>query len=75
MTTLTIIPARGRDYRTDLDACRDFIVQDMSSRWDGKPCNIEDLRRAGVTVARVRYSALVEAAPANPSRRACDASF
>ena len=60
--TITLIPNRGRDYPSamrvleHLKEGRDFIVADMSSQWDGKPCNIEDLKRAGVMHARVRYS-------------------
>lgn len=47
MTTLT--PAYGRDYttaaavRADWLAGKDFIVADLSSRWDGKPANKDDL--------------------------------
>lgn len=61
---ITLIPKPGRDYKSqaaieaDLVAGRDFYVADMSSPWDGKPCNIDDLVRAGITQARVRYMAL-----------------
>jgi len=43
MTTLT--PAYGRDYKSkkavmvDLEAGKDFIVNDMSDPYDGKPCS------------------------------------
>lgn len=62
--TITLIPNRGRDYPSaarvleHLKEGRDFIVADMSSQWDGKPCNVEDLKRAGVHHAKVRYSSL-----------------
>lgn len=89
MRIITLIPNRGRDYgdahavRTDLDAGRDFIVFDLTSPWNGKPCNIDDLRRINVGVVRVRYSALREVChiplpcPVHdaPHRRACDTSF
>jgi hypothetical protein len=60
--TITLIPNRGRDYPSaarvleHLKGGRDFIVADMSSPWDGKPCNLPDLKRAGIMVARIRYA-------------------
>ena len=60
--TITLIPNRGRDYPSaarvleHLKEGRDFIVADMSSPWDGKPCNLPDLKRAGIMVARIRYA-------------------
>jgi len=45
MTTVT--PAYGRDYKTakaalaDWNAGKDFIINDISNRWDGKPINKE----------------------------------
>jgi hypothetical protein len=62
--TITLIPNRGRDYPSaarvleHLKEGRDFIVADMSSPWDGKPCNLPDLKRAGIMHAKVRYSQL-----------------
>ena len=62
--TITLIPSRGRDYTSAAQVLghfkegRDFIVADMSSRWDGKPCSLSDLKSAGVAVARVRYNNL-----------------
>jgi hypothetical protein len=62
--TITLVPNRGRDYPSaarvleHIKEGRDFIVADRSSQWDGKPCNIEDLKRAGVMQARVRYDRL-----------------
>lgn len=71
--TITLIPNRGRDY-TSADAVlahlkegRDFIVQDVSSQWNGKPCNLPDLKRAGVMLARVRYDRLRKVAAINIS--------
>jgi len=46
---MTIIPAYGRDYKNkqevmaDFNANKDFIIQDVTSRWDGKPINKSDL--------------------------------
>ena len=62
--TITLIPARGRDYpsatlvREHLKEGRDFIVQGVSNRWDGKPCNLLDLKAAGVMLAKVRFDGL-----------------
>lgn len=45
LTALT--PAYGRDYHSadkakgDFLAGRDFVLQDISSPWDGKLCNLE----------------------------------
>lgn len=64
MTTLTLTPYLGRDYKSKaevLDALEnghDFTVADMSSRWNGKPVNTLNLEQAGVTHARVRYNRL-----------------
>lgn len=61
---LNLIPNRTRDYASlgalieDLAAGRDFIVADVSSPWDGKPCNVHDLRRAGHKDVSVRYNKL-----------------
>ena len=69
--TITLIPARGRDYtsatlvREHLKEGRYFIVQDVSNRWYGKSCNIKDLKRAGIARARVRYSRLTKVANIN----------
>ena len=43
-----VIPAYGRDYSTaaevlaDWNGGKDFIISDMSNRWDGKYCSIRD---------------------------------
>lgn len=71
MSTITLTPARGRDYssrqavKDDLVAHRDFMVADMSSRWDGKPCNLPDLRHAGIATVNVRYQNLRKVAVFN----------
>ena len=49
MSTLTLVPAYGRDYKSKkevmeaFDADKDFIINDMSCKWDGKPANKKDL--------------------------------
>lgn len=57
----TVIPAYGRDYRNkaqaiaDWEAGKDFILQDISSPWDGKPINKEDAVRAGFREVNIRF--------------------
>lgn len=48
---ITLTPAYGRDYKSKakvLEAVEegcDFIINDITNRWDGKPCNpAEDLK-------------------------------
>jgi len=61
---MTLTPAYGRDYTSkakaeaDFRAGKDFIIQDMSSPWDGKPANIRDLSGAGVATVNIRYKKL-----------------
>lgn len=59
-----LTPAYGRDYQSlsaaqdDLLADMDFIFNDLSSRWDGSPINLTQLREAGYTRVVIRYSGL-----------------
>lgn len=59
-----LIPNRGRDYLSagrvleHLKEGRDFLIQDIGHPWCGKPCNLPDLKRAGVMHARIRYDRL-----------------
>lgn len=61
---LTLVPAYGRDYKSqaavkaDWDADKDFVVCDMSSKYDGKPINRADALRAGIREVKIRYKAL-----------------
>lgn len=61
---MTLLPAYGRDYRNkasiqaDLDGNKDFILSDMTSPWDGKPINRQDLVTEGIRSVRVRYAKL-----------------
>ena len=59
---LTVTPAYGRDYTTAeavlehwLDA-KDFIIRDVSSRWNGSYVNKDDAPKD--TVIKVRYARL-----------------
>ena len=58
---LTLIPAYGRDYASKakvseaVKAGKDFIIADISSRWNGRYCNAEQLIEDGYTSVRVRY--------------------
>ena len=61
---ITVVPAHGRDYKSKAeieaawDAGKDFTINDMSSRWDGKPINKEDAVGAGIREVNVRYQQL-----------------
>lgn len=54
INAMHVTPAYGRDYRSRNEAMKhwyegkDFILQDPSSPWDGKPVNIEDAKGAPV---------------------------
>ena len=47
----SVIGAYGRRYKdewsalTDFIAGKDFILKDIFSRWDNKPCSIRDLSK------------------------------
>ena len=57
----TLTPAYGRDYTSSYAAItayragKDFILQDTTSRWDGKPCSIRDFPNEPVVL---RYNNL-----------------
>ena len=58
---ITLTPAYGRDYKSkkallaDWDAGKDFIINDISHLYDGKPANKQDLM--GQTI-KFRYGNL-----------------
>ena len=60
---IPLTPAYGRDYKNkkdclaDLVAGKDFILNDITNRYDGKPCSIRDLKGQKV---KVRYKGLRE---------------
>ena len=61
MTTVT--PAYGRDYKSkkaalaDWNANEDFIINDMSNRWDGKPVNKAGAKEGKLSIM-IRYDQL-----------------
>lgn len=61
MSMPTLTPAYGRDYKSvaaavaDFEAGKDFILNDYSSPWDGKPCNAESLRNGPSGKVLIRY--------------------
>jgi hypothetical protein len=66
VSTPTLTPAYGRDYKSlkamkvDFLAGKDFIFQDISSPYDGKVCNLQDLQASGLTQVRLRYNRLTK---------------
>jgi len=58
---VTVVPAYGRDYRSkaavqaDWDAGKDFLIQDVSSPWDGKYISKDDAKDAGIREVNVRF--------------------
>lgn len=61
MNALTLVPAYGRDYTSKRQveeaflAGKDFLIYDVSSRWDGKPANLESLQEDGYSHARIYF--------------------
>lgn len=60
---VTVTPAYGRDYtsakaaKADWQKGMDFILQDFTSPWDGKPINREQAEETGFKV-NIRYASL-----------------
>ncbi len=61
----TLIPAYGRDYRSAKDAKadflagKDFIIADITDRYDGKPCSVRDFDAGtGITLRFKRLADL-----------------
>jgi len=58
---INVVPAYGRDYtsqktvRADREAGKDFLINDILSRWGGKPINKEDAVKANIRLIRIRY--------------------
>ncbi len=64
----TLTPAYSRDYKSkdaalaDFWANKDFRLNDFTSKWDGKYCNLEDLQTFGkYTKVKIRYNQLRQA--------------
>lgn len=62
MSTITLVPAYNRDYKTaaelkkDWDANKDFLIHDISNQWDGKYANKPQL--AGYTSVHIYFDNL-----------------
>lgn len=65
---MTLVPRYGRDYKSKkevlaaFDANKDFTVADISSPWDDKAVNKEDLKREGIRKVMIRYRKLTQIA-------------
>jgi hypothetical protein len=62
VNTITLTPAYGRDYKSkaavleDWHANKDFILEDPTSPWYGKPVNKEQLEQHEPNASvRIRY--------------------
>lgn len=59
---LTLSPAYGRDYKSkkaivaDLQADRDFIIENFGHPYSGKPINRSQLLESGEREVKVRYA-------------------
>jgi hypothetical protein len=59
---MTVLPAFGRDYSTiaavlaDWNEGKDFLVADVTNRWDGKPMNKQSAEEAGIFKVGIRYA-------------------
>lgn len=66
MFELKVVPFHGRVYNckeailADWNENKDFIIADISCRWDGKPVNNQDAHRAGIACVMVRYGNRLE---------------
>lgn len=65
MAHITVTPAYGRDYKSkkaaveDFDADKDFIVADVTSKWDGKLVNKSQLvEEKQYSEVNIRYKKL-----------------
>lgn len=63
---LTLVPAYGRDYKSkkavlaDWEANRDFLIQDISSPYDGRYINKQDATSLKSTTFNIRYKSLTQ---------------
>jgi len=64
MGTIILVPAYGRDYKSakavkaDFDADKDFTIQDVSCKWNGKCVNKPQLIEAGYESCKIRFDQL-----------------
>ena len=75
MSMITVTPAYGHDYpsvkavKAAWDAGRDFILQDYTSPYDGKPINKEDVTRAFPHAAvQIRFGGLRKQTVIHPGK-------
>ena len=67
MSRINLTPMPGKDFKSQKEvekafkADKDFLINDMFNRWDGKPCNRSSLKEAGVQTAQIRYGNLRKA--------------
>jgi hypothetical protein len=67
MNSIHLVPAYGRDYTSkkaaiaDFEANKDFMINDISSPFDGRYVNREDLQGDGIRVF-IRYKKLTQVA-------------
>jgi len=67
--TIHVVPAYGRDYKNkasiqeDIRAGKDFLIQDISSKDDGRYINNKDAKQAGIQTFMVRYDGLRKQGP------------
>lgn len=66
---LVCVPAYGRDYKSkkelqvDWEAGKDFRVENIMSKWDGKYFSVrdtEELKKEGTTHIQIRYKRLTQ---------------
>jgi len=64
---LILVPAHGRDYSVQADVLtawyegKDFLICDISNRWDGKPCSSRDaehIRASGYDAVKIHFAKL-----------------
>lgn len=61
MSSITLSPAYGRDYKSkkaaqaDFDSNKDFIIEDIVNPYCGKPATKSELLKAGYSEFRIRY--------------------
>lgn len=64
MKTLTVVPAYGRDYKSkaavnkDFEADKDFLIQDIATKFDGAYICRREAIDAGYTHINIRYKNL-----------------
>ncbi len=70
MRMLTLIPAYGRDYKSqaevhkDWDDGKDFKIADISCKWDGSYTSIRDMA-GNYDRVKIRYNKLTQIAMVN----------